>query len=101
MSNPKFCLFEGRHDLPVNQGPLYVDFDFQNFEPIPSPNLEIALEEIKSGDGVEIYTTGLTPALLHFIGEVAKIDNGALFHTGLITFLNYDRESGQYRPQKL
>lgn len=63
-----FCLFEGRHELPTNQGAICTGFNFATFTAEKSPLWEEALRS----EDCEIYVTGLTPALTQFVAEWAK-----------------------------
>lgn len=100
MKKRTFCLFEGRHPLPENEGALCSDFDFAEFSPVKSPLWDEALKEIAEGDPIQIIVTGLTPALTTFLKDVASIDDGALIsNSGYLTLLHYNSQTGEYVAQ--
>jgi hypothetical protein len=62
-----YCLFEKRHKMPKNSGPLFKGFDFNEFQPEQSLNFQAAVSKFANGEELVIYVTGLTPALTWFI----------------------------------
>jgi hypothetical protein len=85
-----YCLFQGRHELPENNGAICSDFDFKSFEVVKSPLWDEALSEISEGKEVSILVTGLTPALVQFLNECE----------GEVTLLHYDNSIRGYHKQK-
>lgn len=81
-------LFEGRHDLPENLGPLCSEFDFQNFKAVKTDLWSAA----KCTKEVNLYVTGLTAALIQFIAE---------FQGERLNLYHYDRDSNSYKVQVL
>ena len=77
MTTIKVCLFDGRHDLPENAGAIIQSFDFETMKPEYS---ELFNEQIfplffsKEKFCVELYVTGLTPALTDVIREFAMAE---------------------------
>lgn len=88
----KYCLFSGRHELPENEGPLFLDFDFQKFQPLASEKYFEALEELEKGNSVAVFVTGLTPALTHFLSEVREL-------RGRVVLLHYNSQKKEYVKQ--
>lgn len=71
----KVCLFEGRHTLPGNQGPLFSGVDFKKMEGIKTPLYDRVLSLLRDPYGeneVRIYVTGFTPALVQLLAEYAQ-----------------------------
>lgn len=91
----KYCLFEGRHPIPGNPLPLYEDFDFEEYFPITSKNFFKMFEELEDEyTSVEVYVTGLTPALTDLIFSMVRskvLDR--------LTLLHYNRETNTYFRQ--
>lgn len=106
------CLFGGRHDLPENQGAMCIDFNFQTMIPTWS-TLAIKIfstflkEESENREDVLIYCTGLTPAAIslamkfrdmsQYVDE--KYHEGDRWYHGKVSFMHYNRETGQYVEQ--
>jgi hypothetical protein len=59
-----YCLFEGRHDLPSNQGAIFSSFDFSTFTGVKTP-----LYKELMNNGGKLLVTGLTPALTSFLAQ--------------------------------
>lgn len=89
----KYCLFAGRHELPANEGALFSDFNFENFTPVPTQKYFEAMEEVKRGNSVSVYVTGLTPALTHFLSEVRD-------YKGKVHLLHYNSQTKEYMEQE-
>lgn len=85
-----FCLFEGRHNLPPNEGPLYSSFDFDTYKAVPTPNLERVINLLISNQQVRIYVTGLTPALTQFLSDIKQYAGGNL------SLMHYDKEKDTF-----
>ena len=90
-----FCLFEGRHNLPFNEGPLYSSFDFTTYRAEPTPNLNRVVNLLNDHQKVRVYVTGLTPALTQFLSEVRWHINA----TGDLTLMHYNKETDSYCQQ--
>jgi glutamine amidotransferase-like uncharacterized protein len=87
-----YCLFEGRHELPSNSGPLFSAFDFESRKGVRTDNFSSAIQALEDGEEVAVLVTGLTPALAEFIFECPQ---GAK-----LTLLHFDANTKQYWPQK-
>jgi hypothetical protein len=112
MKNLVFCLFEGRHKLPENQGAIYSDFDFQKMKaksklatlthghPDSKQSWLTVEDEIvnafKKGEcDLTVYVTGLTPALTQLISLVLPLaDNKNVFR-----LMHFNRDTNSYVPQ--
>lgn len=89
-----YCLFTGRHELPVNEGPIFESWDFQNNLGKPTKNYFKLLEQ-----GGELLVTGLTPALTDFLStyvEMWRQEKDA----PKLTLRHYDTQSGKYWAQE-
>ncbi len=91
-----FCLFEGRHNLPPNEGPLYKSFDFGTYRAEPTPNVERVITLLTHHQKVRVYVTGFTPALTQFLSEVRPYVN---LQKGGLTLMHYDKELNSYFQQ--
>jgi hypothetical protein len=89
-----FCLFEGRHELPKNQGALCSSFDFDSMTANKTQAWHESMEMLCRGEEVSVLVTGLTPALTMFISEAMKAG-------GSLTLLHFNNKSGLYVPQKI
>lgn len=98
-----YCLFQGRHQLPPNEGALFASFDFSTFTGVKTPLYKAALEDLRKGLEVLVYVTGLTPALTEFLSD-ASLAIAKNIHAKLIlahhdnSRLHLDIEA-QYRRQ--
>jgi len=72
------CLFAGRHELPVNEGPIVSDFDFTEFKSVQTALWLGCLIHLKKGGNVRLFVTGLTPALTEFISECNDVHSDQL-----------------------
>ncbi len=72
-------LFEGRHELPTNEGAICSDFDFSTFKAVRTELWEKCIDRLYK-DTVKLIVTGLTPALCEFLVEA--VNNNSSFHTG-------------------
>ena len=73
---PSFSLFEGRHELPVNEGAVCSGFDFAKFKSERTDNwqkLLVAIDE--EWEDVLLIVTGLTPALTELLGEIGQMSH--------------------------
>ena len=99
-----FCLFEGRHPLPPNEGPLYYDFDFVEMKAW-CRKVVTALNAFENGEQVAVIVTGLTPALTKFISVAYKhaawIDTNPLEikFTGTLILLHWNKRKQEYFEQ--
>lgn len=87
-----YCLFEGRHQLPTNDGPICEEFLFSKRKTVPTDNWTRALLQLRKGETIKIYVTGLTASLTEFLAEARQ-------HPGTIILFHYDRESNTYWEQ--
>jgi hypothetical protein len=102
-----YALFEGRHELPPNEGALCLGFDFATRRVVKSPLWDEAIETLCKGGQVSLIVTGLTPALTQFLSEAVteRIEYYACFedaygiHRGTLLLLHYDSQTGQYWEQ--
>jgi hypothetical protein len=92
-----YCLFEGRHELPENEGALFLEFDFETFRGIKTNNYFEALKEIARGQQVTVLVTGLTPALTEFISDAIHVN----VNQGSLILLHYNSEKKKYQPQRV
>jgi hypothetical protein len=102
-----FCLFEGRHELPTNEGAICTSFDFITKKVVKSELWKIARNE----PHCKIIVTGLTPALTEFISDWCSewtFNRGDLYMncdmlTGFadLTLLHFDSQSGEYWEQRV
>ena len=90
-----FCLFEGRHNLPPNEGPLYNSFDFNTYRAVPTHNFQRVISLLTNHQQVRVYVTGLTPALTQFLSEVREY----IHATGDLSLMHYDKELNSYCQQ--
>ena len=108
------ALFEGRHELPANEGAICSFFDFDSFRAIRTPLWEKCLETLRNGGEVKLYVTGLTPALSEFLKEVMKIATSYYIQfesayydpnepepdpLGRLVLLQYNKEKNEYEEQ--
>ena len=106
MNTKFFCLFEGRHDLPENEGAIVASFDFDTHRCVRTPLWDKALTCLRNGDIVKLIVTGLTPALIEFIsnvfqfGEVNFGRSGKQYINNLI-LLHYDSNTKEYWSQTI
>ena len=105
-----YTLFNGRHEMPANEGAICESFDFVSKTVVKTPLWDKA---IYSDEEVTLYVTGLTPALTQFISEWVKhnakvacdsVVNGrwvgeSVIFEAKLTLMHYDSASGQYWPQ--
>lgn len=102
-----FCLFKGRHELPANSGPICIDFDFATMKAVPTLLWDAAINQIWSGNPVNLLVTGLTPALTDFIAacnHVPQLESGIVLELsdrGSLNLLHYNRVTNSYVPQKI
>lgn len=115
----KFSLFEGRHELPANEGALCSAFDFESFSAVKTDLWSAALESLKKGQDITLYVTGLTPALTEFLGEARALYEELSFINGMdcayselghyvdsvpimgsLYLAHYNRDCGEYIMQK-
>ena len=94
----KFGLCRGRHEIR-HKNEVVNDFIFNNeVNPLDVNGLEqIALETLSAIDNnepVALYVTGLSVALIAVVNAAIKLDQE-------LTLYHYDRETGDYYPQKL
>ncbi len=97
-------LFAGRHELPDNEGPLYTGWDFKTQLGEKSPLVASALETLFDGIDVNVYVTGLTPALSEFLSLAfaAGVATLGQFRTvGKLTLLHFDRDTNGYWSQRI
>lgn len=90
------CLFDGRHDMPENQGALVKEFDFGGFRVQKTDLWLEALSQFRKGATVKVYVTGLTFCITEFISDCIK----ELSHGGLV-LLHFNKDSGNYVEQKI
>ena len=94
------CLFANRHKIPGDPAPLYKHFSFQDFSPTPAPPTEDghkdmekqALDHLKKGLRLNLYVTGLTAALTHFLAFAREMP-------GRLVLYHYDESSDGYKAQ--
>jgi hypothetical protein len=91
-----YCLFSGRHKLPENQGPLFLEFDFKEFRGVKTSQYFDAIQKIGSGEIVEVIVTGLTPALTEFIADMITFNK-----EGSLNLLHYTSQTESYNRQKV
>ena len=98
-----YCLFEGRHDLPTNRGPICSEFDWLNNCVIRTPLWDELLE-----NGGKLIVTGLTPALTEFLIEwrsnidwlLVGVHENDYKPTPQLTLLHYNSSSKSYFEQQ-
>ena len=95
-----YCLFEDRHDLPENEGPICKSFDFHKFCVNRHPNWYELLY-----NGGSLIVTGFTPALTEFLEmwvhehHYRKNDLYAQYkasYVPVLTLLHYNTNTKQY-----
>ena len=101
-----YCLFEGRHELPKNEGAICTSFDFATKKVVKSSLWLEAVNEFHC----KIIVTGLTPALTEFISDWCNqwtynrgdvyAQQDALGFAKLI-LLHFDSQSGEYWEQQI
>jgi len=97
-----YSLFEGRHELPENQGAICTSFDFTTNKVVKSPLWDEAIEACRRGENVELYVTGLTPALTQFIGHSWSAYHNMWADGGInLTLLHYNSQTGEYWKQAM
>lgn len=89
-----FSLFEGRHQLPDNEGALCSGFDFERFQAIPTKWWDKALGLLKEGEDIKLYVTGLTPALTQFLSYANMYRVKAR-----VILMHYNSQTGEYIEQ--
>jgi hypothetical protein len=89
-----YCLFEGRHEVPTNEGAIYEAFDFTAKAGIATQHWTDAIQHLANGGIVHLYVTGLTPALTEFLSYVKEN-----FIAVDLVLLHHDRESNGYWSQ--
>ncbi len=107
------CLFEGRHEIPQNEGAIVESFDFEKFKAKKTEKWQEALEVLETNGTVYLYVTGLTPALTQFIAEAYKLravqdgmdiglggESPAVIKGDLI-LLHYDKGEDKYKAQEV
>ncbi len=62
-----YVLFDNRHEVPPNEGPLCEGFSFKEFTVRKSTHWNRSLEYLEGGGTVHLYVTGLTPALTAYL----------------------------------
>jgi hypothetical protein len=97
MENIKtYCLFEGRHELPSNLGPICSSFDFEAKEPVRTE----LWDEATTHDGtVKLYVTGLTPALTQFLSD--RVADSSWMANARTFLYHYDSATGEYWEQQI
>ena len=102
----RYCLFEGRHELPTNEGALCSGFNFNTLKSDKTPLWKEALQELEGGNNIGIYVTGLTPALTEFLHhadhcmwEAGLYDNNAPLRKCCIMLYHYNSQTGEYVEQ--
>ncbi|MDR1101000.1 MAG: hypothetical protein LBL34_01365 [Clostridiales bacterium] len=89
-----YCLFEGRHELPQNNGVVFNAVvnpaDIAGIEAQASDFVAKLGDDV---DGITVYVTGLT------VGTVSLIKACANKGVGL-TLLHYNAATGEYMPQE-
>jgi hypothetical protein len=101
-----FCLFEGRHELPTNEGAICTSFDFTTKKVVKSSLWLKAVNEFNC----KLLVTGLTPALTEFISDWSNqwtYNRGDAYAQqdvlgfAKLTLLHFDNESGEYWEQRV
>ena len=94
MKKKYYSLFEGRHELPENEGAVFSEFDFETFTP---KFTEVGCWVI-AGRNTEhnVYVTGLTPALCFLIEKFVEINKFQKLNSKLVLW-HYDRDTNSYR----
>ena len=93
-------LCAGRHEIKTNDGELITDFIYGKIDPESihdyKNHASVAYKHLTDSKAVdvELYITGLTSLTLAFV--IAAKEYGNLKN---LTFMHYDRDSGQYVPQ--
>lgn len=97
-----YCLFEGRHELPQNEGAICTSFDFTTNTVVKSELWNQALENM-GPNPVKIYVTGLTPGITQFISEAIcyQVKHYGEYLHGWIILLHYNSSTGEYWEQKI
>lgn len=86
------CLCEARHKMPEIVGEAIFG---KEINPIDVTGLhKQAFDKIKGLDHLDLYVTGLTVALLEVVKICQELDIS-------LTCWHYDRDSGEYYPQKV
>ena len=68
-----YCMFEDRHILPKNRGAIYKKYTWSTKRLVKTHQWEESLYNVKMGNTIRLYVTGLTPVLVEFIKEYIKI----------------------------
>ena len=100
-----FCLFEGRHELPTNEGAICSSFDFTTKQVVKSSLWKEAVNE----PSCKLLVTGLTPALTEFISEWCDkhtYNRGDVYAQqdscwATLILLHFDSQSGEYWEQRV
>jgi hypothetical protein len=85
------CLFKGRHEIPGDPLPLFSGWNFDARLPEISDEFAWVAGRLLAGLPVNLYVTGLTPALTYLLSLVGC--------TGKLTLKHYDSDSGTYWDQ--
>ena len=103
----KVTLYSGRHEIPGDPDPIYRDFKFRNFKPIPADSpvegfedmVDYLLNQLNTQEKIYlyIYVTGLTPALTDFLSKALPKANANRNHK--IILLHYNRKRKEYEEQ--
>lgn len=102
----KYALFEGRHQLPENEGAICQSFDFVSKSVVKTELWDKAIDDKEC----MLLVTGLTPALTQFISEYKSRNTYAIigrspeYPDGLtdcpvITLLHFDSATNTYWQQ--
>ena len=86
------ALCKGRHDIPdAVDGAIFAT----EINPLAVAEMESYATEIVRGlDGLTLYVTGLSVALVAVINACHR-------ENVMLTLMHYDRESGSYYPQEV
>ena len=87
-SKRTFTLFEGRHELPTNEGALFSSFDFETKRGIKTP----LFDEFVNSHTPKLIVTGLTPALIEVLSVLKEQEKWC-------TLLHFDSATGSYWEQ--
>lgn len=93
----RYSLFDGRHDLPDNEGAICDGFNFETFSPVYTAKKTGMMNKFSDGKKIELLVTGLTPALTAILSEfVSKKDA----FSGEVYLLHFDKNANKYVKQQ-
>lgn len=110
-----YALFDGRpgHDLPENEGPLCLDFDFAAKKVVRSKHWNEAIQtgcESEIPVEIRVIVTGLTPATTEFVSKFITAHTFPIWDWYMkpyeqqpvsLVLMHWDRDTGTYWDQQV